>query len=87
MSTLTGLAVIFGILASFSAFMGFSVQAVKGLRKRWLEDSRNTEAITANTKAIERVTTAIGGLSGQVTGLTRRMEKAEAKINQIREVR
>lgn len=44
-------------------------QVVSGLRKRWLSEQANTEALKANTRAISELAAELRGIDRRLTAL------------------
>lgn len=79
-STLSILEVVITILVSFTGLIIAIAQSVKAIRNRWIEDSRNTEAVKANTDAVKELSRTVAGQSAQLANVDGRLERVELHL-------
>lgn len=79
-SGLSILEVVITIAVSFTGLVIAIGQIVKAIKVRWIEDSRNTEAIKANTDAVKELSRTVSGQAAQISEVCDRLERVEIQL-------
>lgn len=64
------------ILSFFGVIFAFN-QLIRALQKKWLSDQKNTDAITQNTLAVQKLTDSQDKLNALYADLLQRVENLE----------
>lgn len=77
---LSVLEVIIAILVSFTGLIAALMKVIQAVRNKWIEDNRNTEAVRANTSAVQELSRTVAAQSAQLSRQDDRLERIELHL-------
>lgn len=79
MNTLNLIYLVLSAAAALVACAYSVKQITDGIRRRWLEEQRNTEALQANTRATFELTTEVRSIKTELEDHRERIERLERR--------